>query len=95
MRPTTLLDYLYRLRVRSNYEDCTMFIEGPEDPSESREVHRHIQRITSATLLVHELHIRQLIGRDRLARLVDGWLKDPVIDAPSIGLQSRRDILLS
>lgn len=28
-RPYTLLDYLYRLRIRSNYVDSAMFTEGP------------------------------------------------------------------
>ena len=56
-RPTTLLDYLYRLRLRSNYEDSTMFTDGPETPSESRQVHGSLCRITSATAFIHELYI--------------------------------------
>ena len=30
MAPTTVLDYLYRARIKSNYEDPTMYSDGSE-----------------------------------------------------------------
>jgi hypothetical protein len=94
LRPATFIDYLYRLRVRSNYEDATMFTEGPDSPHESRAVHLNLRRLTSSTLLVHELYIRRLVGSRRLGSLVDQWLKSSAVEAPNLGLHARRDILL-
>jgi len=94
LSPTTLLDYLCRLRLRSNYKDPTMFTDGPEDASESRSVHRYLCGITSATLLVHELHVGQLIGQHRLAHLVDEWLGILAVRSQELGLAARQDILL-
>lgn len=94
LRPTTLIDYLYRLRMRSNYEDATMFTEGPDTAHESRAVHRNLCTVTSTTLLVHELYIGRLIGSRRLGGLVDEWLKSSAVEAPNLGLHARRDILL-
>jgi hypothetical protein len=95
LRPATFLDYLYRLRVRSNYEDVTMFTEGPENEIEARLVHLNLRRLTSATLLVHELHIGELMGRDTLQSLVDEWLEGCPVEAPDLALHARRHLLLS
>ncbi len=38
MRPYTLLEYLYQLRLRCNYEDSAMFTDGPEMGGMSDEV---------------------------------------------------------
>jgi hypothetical protein len=35
-RDYTLMDYLYRLRVKANYLDSAMFLDGPEDDRQSR-----------------------------------------------------------
>jgi len=91
---TTLLDYLCRLRLRSNYRDPTMFTDGPESHDQSRSVHQYLCGITSATLLVHELHVGQLIGQHRLADLVDEWLSVPAVESQGLGLAARQDILL-
>ena len=90
----TLIDYLYRLRLRSNYEDATMFTDGPDSPAESWMVYDHLCRITSTTLLVHELHVGRVIGRATLTSLVDEWLNSAAVNAPNLGLAARRDILL-
>jgi hypothetical protein len=53
-RNYTLLDYLYRLRVRANYEDSAMFTDGPEDAGESELVRRCLLRLVSTSLYVAE-----------------------------------------
>lgn len=92
LRPTTVLEYLYRLRIRSNYADATMFTDGPETPHESRAVHHALCRITSATLLVHELLVGKLIGWANLDSMVDEWLESPTT-ATNLGLGARRELL--
>ena len=92
LRPTSIIDYLYRLRMRSNYEDPTMFTDGPETVAESQEVHRYLGTMAHATLLIHELHVQQLIGEDAFAQLVRSWLSDA--GSPARGLGARSDLLL-
>ncbi|MEX2246948.1 MAG: hypothetical protein WEC75_09690 [Dehalococcoidia bacterium] len=92
LRPITLMDYLYRLRIRSNYEDAQMFIEGPEDISESRAVHRNMRLLLSSTMLVYELYVGQLIGRRALRGMVDSWLASAPLDTKT-GLDARHAIL--
>jgi hypothetical protein len=92
VRSYTLLDYLYRLRIKTNYEDAGMFIEGPEEETSSRRVHRDLVAISACTLLVHELHIGAIIGRNELLRWVDDWL-GPHAHGQTLGLVLRRDLL--
>ena len=45
--PTTVLDYLYRARVKSNYEDPTMYHEGSDDADALLELVRNTQTLAS------------------------------------------------
>ncbi len=92
VRSYTILDYLYRLRIKTNYEDAGMFIEGPEDHISSRHVHNDLVAIAGCTLLVHELHIAAIIGRDTLLQWADGWL-GPNAHGQQLGLVLRRDLI--
>jgi len=75
VRSYTILDYLYRLRIKANYQDAGMFIDGPEDESASRRVHRDLVTIASCTLLVHECHIGGIVGKTQMgcAGSTTGW----------------------
>lgn len=92
VRACTVLDYLYRLRVKANYEDASMFVSGPEDETSSLAVHGDLVDLTSSTLLVHELHVGAGIGKATLLAWVDEWLERNAAGA-SIGLGLRRDLL--
>nr|MBA3298090.1 hypothetical protein [Acidobacteriota bacterium] len=74
VRPHTAIDYLFRLRVKSNYEDSTMFTDGPTDENASLAVHRDLVRLASSVMLLHELHVTRLLGRAGKRRIVDGWI---------------------
>ena len=54
-RNYTLLDYLYRLRIRTNYKDAAIFTEGPEYERESKSARVSLIRIVSMSLLASEL----------------------------------------
>lgn len=43
--PTTVLDYLYRVRVKSNYEDPTMYHKGSDDAEAILELVRNTQNL--------------------------------------------------
>lgn len=94
LRPYTLMDYIWRLRIKTNYEDATMFTDGPQDEVSASTVHRDLMSLAEATLLVTELHIRQLVGAATLRRLVDGWISTNVPRSVRLGLALRRDLVL-
>lgn len=71
LRPFGFLDYLYRLRIKAQYEDAAMFTDGPESESDSALVYRDLRRLTSSTLLLHEIHVKAAIGDVAFHRLVD------------------------
>jgi hypothetical protein len=92
VRPFGFLDYMYRLRIKAQYEDATMFTEGPESESDSVLVYRDLRRLTGTTLLLHELHVRETIGRSMFEPLVDEWLTTS--GSPVNPLADRRSMLL-
>ncbi|WP_298993270.1 hypothetical protein [uncultured Pseudokineococcus sp.] len=93
VRPHTMVDYFYRLRVKANYEDARMFTEGPESEGQSRQVARDIAHLASATMLSHEIRVGRLLGRQVLGQAVDTWLKDNTRPDEEHGLALRRDML--
>jgi hypothetical protein len=95
VRPYTVLDYLYRLRIKANYEDATVFVEGPEDDSSSIRVAQDLELVTAATLLAHELRIGRLIGRDAVLAIVDGWLETSGVLGNTVALAARRELLFA
>ncbi|MDN3029742.1 hypothetical protein [Streptomyces sp. S.PB5] len=91
VRPVTMADYLYRLRIKANYEDVTVFSSGPTTDREAADVGANLVALASATLLVHELRIAALIGRDELVKAMDGVLQRSAADSAS-GMAQRRDL---
>ncbi len=94
VRPFTLMDYLYRLRVKANYEDVAMYSEGPTADGEARLFLRDLIELTSSTMLVHEHRIADLVGHRRFLRELDAWLSShPALG--EYGAHVRRQLLLS
>jgi hypothetical protein len=93
LRTHSLIDYLYRLRTRSNYEDVSMFSDGPEDDTVSARVHGDLTRLAAACLLIHELYIGQCVGSDQLRGWADGWIATYPSSPASVGLAVRRQLL--
>ena len=95
VRPYTTMDYLYRLRIKSNYEDSTMFTEGPTDENASKLVHSDLVRLASSVLLMHELHVRQLIGIGPMTKMMDEWIAGSMPADRPLGVALRRDVVLA
>jgi len=89
MRPYTIMDYLYRLRLKTNYEDSNMFTDGPENEIDSRSVRNALCRIAGGTLLLYEIMIRALIGSRLFDEWVQAWVAHNVPDAHESGLATR------
>jgi hypothetical protein len=94
VRTHTVIDYLYRLRLKTNYKDPEMFTDGPDDDNISRVVNRDLHFLSSSTLLVHELRIRQYVGKVTLMEWVDDWLRHGPARS-GIGLAQRRALLVA
>jgi hypothetical protein len=92
VRSYGLLDYLYRLRIKAQYEESTVFSEGPETPAESQLVYLHLERIVRSTLLLHELFIERVVGRAVMERIVDDW--NSTQSSPINPLAARRALIL-
>jgi len=88
VRPHSLIDYLWRLRIRTNYEDSAMFTEGQEDTRSSLEVRDLVRWIASSTLFVNELAVANIFGGRWFSMVVEEWLRER---APGIAAQSLRE----
>jgi hypothetical protein len=75
LRPSTLLDHLFRLRIQANYEDALMFSQGPENEWAATLWAANLVALASASLLVHELRLTHLLGTQFMRKAADDWLK--------------------
>ncbi len=91
VRTYSLLDYLYRLRIRANYEDATMFLDGPEDDVSSWQVQNDLRHLAASVLLIHEVEISKIVGALTMKR----WISDWLVSVPSdikLGLRLRQEV---
>lgn len=93
LRSYTIMDYLYRLRLKTNYEDSSMFSDGPEDNNNSRFIRDALCRIANGTLFLHELAIRNLVGRESFLTWIDEWVERNTPQNTTHGLGLRRRYL--
>jgi hypothetical protein len=93
LRSYTFMDYLYRLRLKTNYEDSNMFSDGPENNNSSRYIRDALCRISNGTLFLHELAIRNLVGRDSFLTWIDEWVHRNMPQNTTHGLGFRRRYL--
>lgn len=93
LRSYTIMDYLYRLRLKTNYEDSNMFSDGPEDNNSSRHIRDALCRIANGTLFLHELAIRNLVGRESFLTWIDEWVQRNMPQNTTHGLGFRRRYL--
>lgn len=89
VRPATILDYLFRLRIKTNYVDANMFTDGPESANDSWQVRRDISTVTAGTLLVHELAVGSALGFGTLATWASDWTRRNLPAGSPYGLAAR------
>jgi hypothetical protein len=89
----SILHYLYRLRIRSNYEDAALFTEGPSDESSSALLHGRLRYLVSATMLVHELRILNLVGASTLRTWATEFASTNVPGSRPFGVAARLPFL--
>ncbi len=74
LRPVSIFDFLYRMRIRSNYRDADTFLEQRVSDQEAAQFNTALLDIEYTLLLVLEAHIRQHIGRDAYANIVQDFV---------------------
>lgn len=90
--PTTIIDYLYRLRLRTNYDDSSMFTDGPENEHAPIQVRDDFSIITGGTLLLAELTVSKVVGQDVFLRWINDWVCANVPHHSSSGIRDRLKI---
>jgi len=90
--PTTIIDYLYRLRVRTNYVDSSMFTDGPENKHAPIQVRDDLSIIAGGTLLLAELTVSRLVGQDVFLTWINDWVCANVPDHAGSGIRDRLKI---
>lgn len=90
-RPFTLIDFLHRLRIRTNYKDSAMFTDGPL-AGESKLVRDDLIGLAAASLLIAELHVRALVGEQEFDAWVEAWVQTYALFDPPIGLATRKNL---
>jgi hypothetical protein len=68
LRPTTLFDLLWRLRVRSNYKEGDALLSGALGPADAATFHDALCDIVASTLLTTEIYLAALVGKPTLER---------------------------
>jgi hypothetical protein len=92
VRPYTMLDYLFRLRIKANYEEAAMFTDGPTSEGSSSVVALDMLRIACAIMLAHEVRIAHLVGKNSLTNLASNWVSSNSAPA-DLGIGRRLPIL--
>jgi hypothetical protein len=73
--PVTMLDFLHRLRVTTNYKDADVFLVGPRagDDEPVRHFVSNLLQMTSALLLATEMRIASVSRDGEMTWWVDHW----------------------
>lgn len=88
-----LIQYLYRLRIRSNYEVATMFTDGPTVPPQSLAVRRDLEYLAQSSLFVAELEIARRLGAKHLAAAMVEWSQANSSGDVDGGLRARAELI--
>ena len=75
LRPTSLMDALYRLRIRSNYEDADLYLTGGASERDSESYFDASSRILKSGLLNLELLIAKHVGRTKYEQIVADFVR--------------------
>jgi hypothetical protein len=83
MPATTLFDLLYRLRIRSNYQEADAFLRGALTPTDAAAFHRALCDVVGATLLIIEIHLAHQVGVPTLEKQLSAMKIPPIFAAAS------------
>lgn len=93
VRPASIMDYLWRLRVRTNYVDSAMFTDGPTESSDSKDVRSCLRLPAGTTLFMSEGLVMSRVGKPTLLKWASDWIAANVPSTLLAGVASRLPIL--
>jgi hypothetical protein len=91
-RPFTLIDYLYRLRIKANYQDAKAYTDGPANAGEALALNMDLMHLAASTGLVHEVRVAQLVGPERFLHHAGDWVQRHAPSEMDRGLRVRLPI---
>lgn len=71
LTPTTILDYIYRKRIKSNYKDIDTYTMINEYSSESQQL---LESIVYHFNLINEIFICKIVGKNKFLTLYDDFI---------------------
>lgn len=83
-RPTTLFDLLWRLRVRSNYEEGDALLSGALGPRDAAAFHDAMTEIVAATLVTIEIYLAHVVEKDEIEACADALAVPDGLEAFSV-----------
>ena len=90
--PTTIIDYFYRLRIKTNYVDSSMFTAGPENDQTSIQVRDDFNIIAGGSLLLAELTVSNIVSHDVFFTWINDWVRTNVPNHPTSAIRDRLQI---
>lgn len=93
IRPTSLINYLFRLKRRTSYEQASAFAIGPQNKFQSKDFRDNLSFIIRSTLLVTEFIISKAVGEDNYIDWFRKLNEDKTNDLKNTGPQSRFEII--
>lgn len=82
--PTSLFDFFYAMRIRTNYEGSDAFALGPWTELNAKDFYRDVLQLTSATLRFVEILITGRIGKEQFLKLLQAFKDDSQVDPSDI-----------
>ncbi len=83
--PTTVFDFLWKLRVRTNYQDAEFFAVAQQYTADAVRYHRALCQIAAASLLLFEKLLVAAHGKATVARLAQGLLDRSATSQSTLG----------
>lgn len=90
---TTLMDFVYRLRIRTNYNDVDPFLIHVRERQHIDGIAEPLECFYSATMAIAEGLIAKSVGAERYSEIVSDYVKWVGGDIASTVIQ-RRDLIL-
>lgn len=93
--PTSMYEFFYRLRIRSNYQDISSYVMAAVSDTWHENFHSSLVTSTSCTCLLLESLVKAHAGKDVLAAASEEFMGSGVIPGVTKFLEVRRDHVLA
>lgn len=74
LQPTTVFNFLWRLRKRSDYRDADVFLDGVWTPQQAKDYHRSIETLVAGSITVLDTLTVAYAGPDIYQRAIQPFL---------------------